>query len=67
MCCCMYSLFCTPSGCACVDRPGGELCAAVGPTEYFCWGDAGPTLPAASLLSPLLHGWKTLLQVGATY
>lgn len=57
----------TPSGCACVDGPGGELCAAVGATEFFCWGDAGPALPAAPLLSPLLHGWKTLLQVGASY
>lgn len=55
-----------PPGCACVCGPGGELCAAAGAAECFCRGDAGAALPAAALLSPLLHGWATLLQVGDT-
>lgn len=51
-------------GCAWVSRRGGELCAAAGAAERLRRGDAGPAFPAAALLSSLLHGWKTLLQVG---
>lgn len=61
----LYDLCCR-SGCACGGGPGGELCAAVGAAECFRRGDAGPALPAAALLSPLLHGWTPLLQVGGT-
>lgn len=57
--------FCPPAGCACVGRPGGELCAAAGAAECVCRGDAGAALPAAPLLSPLLHWGTALLQVCA--
>lgn len=48
-------------GCTSVGRPGGQLRAAAGAAEYLCRGDAGPGLPAATLLSPMLHGGTALL------